>query len=288
MSSIKFKSFSSGSCGNCYLVGVEDDGVLHDAVLIDSGVSLRRCKKELAAENVEISSIKAILVTHDHMDHIRSLGSFCKYLKLPVWATAELHDAMSHHTYTLDHLAAVRRNLEPCRWNEIIPGVLSARYFIVPHDATQTVGYGIKAAGYKIVILTDVGAMTPEAMSFSANADTVVIESNYDMDMLMGGPYPHELKMRICQGNGHLSNDQCAEAVARFWHPGLNHIFLCHLSENNNTPQLAYEASRKSLAGIGFLPSYDGSSLFENKNGSELTMQPLPRRTPSRMFTLSD
>ena len=120
---VKFKSFSSGSCGNCYFLGVEEDGVFTDAVLIDAGVSLRAVKKELSSEHIPLECVRAILVTHDHMDHIRSLGSYCKYLKLPVWATPELLTAMSYHSYTLEHLAAVRRPLEKDAWNEIIPGV---------------------------------------------------------------------------------------------------------------------------------------------------------------------
>jgi len=287
MSAIRFKSLSSGSCGNCYFIGIEEDGVITDAILVDAGVSQRRLKKELGAEHIDLSVIKAVIVTHDHMDHIRSLGSYCKYLQLPVYATKTLHDAMARHTYTLEHLCAVRRDLRDGEWNEIVPGKFSVRYFVVPHDATQTVGYGIRIGeGYPFVIMTDLGAMTSEAMSYASHARTVVIESNYDMDMLMGGPYTHELKMRICQGNGHLSNDGCAEAITKFYHSDLDHLFLCHLSENNNTPQLAYAASSEALGKLGFKASYDHSASFVRDDGDSVTLQPLPRRTPSPLFTL--
>ena len=288
MRSVKFKSFSSGSCGNCYFLGLEEEGVFTDAVLIDAGVSLRAVKRELQNEKIPLSCIRAILVTHDHMDHIRSLGSYCKYLKLPVWATSELHTAMSYHTYTLEHLAAVRHSLVRDVWNEIIPGVLEARYFVVPHDASQTVGYGIRVAGLPFVIMTDLGRMTPEALSFASHAHVVVVESNYDRDMLMNGSYPYDLKMRISRGNGHLSNDECADAVRRFFHKELTHLFLCHLSENNNTPELARKATSDALADIGLLPSYENSAYFASPEGDSLIMQPLPRRTPSRLFTLRE
>ena len=288
MRSVKFKSFSSGSCGNCYFLGVEEDGAWTDAVLVDAGVSLRAVKRELAAEHIPLEVVRAILVTHDHMDHIRSLGSYCKYLRLPVWATAELQAAMAHHTYTLEHLAAVRRSLEPDAWNEIIPGVLDARYFVVPHDATQTVGYGIRISGLHFVIMTDLGRMTPEAMAYASHAGVVVVESNYDREMLMNGPYPRDLKLRICQGSGHLSNDECADAVRRFYHRELTHLFLCHLSENNNTPELAVKATSDALSDVGLLPSYANSSYFASEDGDALIMQPLPRRTPSRLFTLRE
>ncbi len=288
MRSVKFKSFSSGSCGNCYFLGVEEDGVWTDAVLIDAGVSLRMVKRELIAEHIPIDCVRAMLVTHDHFDHIRSLGSYCKYLKLPVWATSELLEAMSHHSYTLEHLAAVRKPLERDVWNQIVPGVLEARYFIVPHDATQTVGYGIRLSGLNFVIMTDLGRMTPEAMAFAAHADVVVLESNYDREMLMNGSYPRELKQRISQGSGHLSNAECADAVRVFYHKGLTHLFLCHLSENNNTPELAVKATSDALADIGLLPSYERSSYYASESGNSVVMQPLPRRTPSRLFTLRE
>ena len=286
MRSVRFKSFSSGSCGNCYFLGLEEDGVWTDAVLVDAGVSLRAVKRELLNEHIPLSCIKAMLVTHDHFDHIRSLGSYCKYLKLPVWATPELLTAMSYHSYTLEHLSAVRHPLQKDTWNDIIPDVLSARYFVVPHDASQTVGYGIRLAGLNFVIMTDLGRMTAEALSYASHAHVVVVESNYDREMLMNGSYPYELKMRISQGNGHLSNDECADAVRRFYHKDLTHLFLCHLSENNNTPELAIKATSDALADIGLLPSYERSSYFASEEGDSVVMQPLPRRTPSRLFTL--
>ena len=121
--------------------------------------------------------------------------------------------------------------------------------------------------------MTDVGRMTDEAVEYARTADTVVIESNYDIDMLMAGPYTYELKMRIVQGCGHLSNDECASAVRRFFHSGLKNIFLCHLSENNNTHDLAYSASAKALEELGV------------KKGT-VALRCLPRQYPSQMFTL--
>ncbi|MBQ7194746.1 MAG: MBL fold metallo-hydrolase [Bacteroidales bacterium] len=269
---IRFQSFSSGSCGNCYLLAYEQDGRISAGVLIDAGVSLRRLKKELASEGLSTDDFDNILVTHDHMDHIRNLGSLCKYLHKPVWASRQLLHALSHNTFTLDHIGAVKKELKEDSWNEIVPGMLSVRYFTVPHDATHTVGYAIRLNGYDFVIMTDIGRMTDEALELASKAGTVVIESNYDMDMLMGGPYPHELKMRICQGSGHLSNEQCAEAVRKFWHKGLKHLFLCHLSEHNNTPRKAIECTAEVLKDLG---ADAGTSLVA-----------LPRQTPSQLYIL--
>lgn len=263
---IKFMSLSSGSCGNCYYLGT-DSG----AIIIDAGVSLRRLKKVLMEYNLDYDSFSAVLVTHDHLDHIRHLGSFCKRLNKPVYTSAVIHGALARHTFTAPTIAPCRRVLPEGEWTEIAG--MKVRYFVVPHDATQTVGYAIVADGRKFVIMTDVGRMTDEAVAFAREADTVVVESNYDMDMLMSGPYTYELKMRIVQGCGHLSNDECASAIRRFWHPGLKNIFLCHLSENNNTHELAYQCSLEALQSLGV------------QKGT-VALRCLPRQIPSQMFTL--
>ena len=271
MRTIKFKSLSSGSCGNCYFLGsFHQDGSCEAALLIDLGVSPRRLKKELEKEGIPVSCIKGVLITHDHNDHIRALGSYCKNLPLPVWMTRELSGAFLVRHLGGEYLPACRKILSP-GWNQIDGDTIRARYFTVPHDATQTVGYAVLIGGHKFVIMTDLGRITEEALAFASEADTVVMESNYDMDMLMGGPYPHELKMRICQGHGHLSNDECADAVRRIWHPGLKNLFLCHLSEHNNTPDLAWSAARAALdeAGAG------------NPN-----LRALPRQIPSPIINL--
>ena len=259
-------SLSSGSCGNCYFLGTDQGGIL-----IDAGVSLRRLKKTLVENGLDIDSFSAVLVTHDHLDHIRHLGSFCKKLNKPVYTTDVIHGALARHTFTAPTIAPCRRILQEGEWNEVAG--MKVRYFVVPHDATQTVGYAIEIDGRVFVIMTDVGRMTDEAVAFAKMADTVVVESNYDMDMLMQGPYTYELKMRIVQGCGHLSNDECASAIRRFWHGGLRNIFLCHLSENNNTPELAYKASVEALQEAGY------------PKGS-IALRCLPRQHPSPMFQL--
>ncbi len=263
---VRFMSLSSGSCGNCYYLGTENSGIL-----IDAGVSLRRLKKALQEHGLDTDSFSAVLVTHDHLDHIRHLGSFCKRISKPVYTTDTIHKALSRHTFTAPTIGPCRRVLADGEWNEVAG--MRVRYFVVPHDATQTVGYAIEVEGRIFVIMTDIGRMTDEAVQFARMADTVVVESNYDMDMLMGGPYTYELKMRIVQGCGHLSNDECASALKRFWHEGLKNIFLCHLSENNNTQELAYRCASEALENVGV------------EKGS-VALRCLPRQYPSQMFVL--
>ena len=242
---MKFVSFSSGSCGNCYLLLGPSSGIM-----IDAGVGFRRVKKELDALGLSLENISAILVTHDHGDHIRSLGSFCKRLTVPVWTTEKIHEALAFHPFTRDWVGPCRQVLEPGVWNPVTAD-FDVRFFVVPHDATQCVGYVIRCEEELFVLMTDLGHVTGESMRWASEARTVVVESNYDLDMLMGGNYPQVLKNRISQGIGHLSNDACADAICHFMHEGLRNIFLCHLSGNNNTPELAYKSAASALESIG-------------------------------------
>ena len=262
---IVFQSLSSGSCGNCYFLHMdgEDGGA---GIIIDAGVSLRRLRQELLKNGFTFDDIDAVLITHDHMDHIHNLGPYCKRLMKPVWMTRKLRGSLATHWMTGEYLAPVVKNLNDGAWSEVVPGKIRAKYFAVPHDATQTVGYCIDLKGYIFVIMTDIGRMTDEALGYASLASTVVIESNYDLDMLRSGSYPRELQDRICGGNGHLSNAECAEAIKDFLHPGLANIFLCHLSENNNTPRLATETSAPAVEGTGIrllaLPRQSASPMY--------------------------
>lgn len=246
--SLRFISFSSGSCGNCSLLLGP-----HSGIMIDAGVGIRRIKKELEALHLSYADISAILVTHDHGDHIRSLGSFCKRVQAPVWTTETIHNALLWHPFTRDFIGPCRQDLQAGVWNPVTED-FDVQYFVVPHDATQCVGYAIRCGEELFVLMTDMGHTTPEALDWASHATTVVVESNYDVDMLLGGDYPQYLKDRITHGIGHLSNDACAEAIGQFLHPGLRNIFLCHLSGNNNTPELAYDSARAALAAAGVEP----------------------------------
>ncbi len=261
-SGIYFESFSSGSSGNCFFLGTREYGIL-----IDAGVSVRRLKAEFQRTGLSADIIQAVLVTHDHSDHIRALGSFCKRLQKPVWMTSTLRKALAVNWMAGEYLSPLERILPVEGPAEIMPGHISAQPFVVPHDATQTVGYDILVDGYRTVIMTDIGAMTDEALDHARLASTVVVESNYDTFMLRSGSYPKDLQDRICGGRGHLSNDECADAIRDFMHDGLDNIFLCHLSANNNTPRLALEAAGTAVEGrqvrLLALPRTDPSPLLE-------------------------
>lgn len=268
---MRFISFTSGSCGNCCYLG-PDAGTSGGGILIDAGASMRRVAKMMAAEGLSLDEVAAVLVTHDHLDHIRFLGTYCKYRRIPVCAPKRLHGALSVHPFTRDHIASCRMVLGDGQWNDLGCG-FKVQHFEVPHDATQTVGYAVICPdGHKFTLMTDMEHVTPQAMAFARDSDTVVIESNYDYDMLVGGPYPPQLQQRILE-EGHLSNEACARAIRQLWHPGLKNLFLCHLSGNNNTPQLAWDSAAQALRSIGVEPA-------------DVRLRVLHRGVPSPLLTL--
>lgn len=209
---------------------------------------MRRVRRLMCDAGLDISRLKAILVTHEHLDHIRFLGTYCKYLHPMVCAPRKLHGVLASHIFTRDYIAPCRNVLEADAWTAV--GGFHVRWFEVPHDAAQTVGYAVRSEGHMLVIMTDLEHVTPEAFALAGEADTVIIESNYDLEMLRNGPYTPELKRRILE-EGHMSNDACAEAIRKIWHPGLRNLFLCHLSGNNNTPRKAYDSAAAALESLG-------------------------------------
>ncbi|MEG0517662.1 MAG: MBL fold metallo-hydrolase [Bacteroidales bacterium] len=263
---VKFFSISSGSNGNCYYIGNE-----HTALLIDAGIGPRTVKKRLAEHGIALDSIEFILVTHDHIDHIKSLGVLADRYKMPVYATEKLHAALNRHSCTCCRLSGCVRKTVPGAASEY-KGVKFTP-FIVPHDATETVGYFIDFYGVKFTFLTDVGSVTEDVIRYSQMAGIIIFEANYDLDMLLGGSYSSDLKVRIMKGYGHLSNEQATSAIKRIYNRNLENIFLCHLSENNNTPERAFNEVARGLAEIGV------------KVGTDVTLTCLPRKEVSTLYT---
>lgn len=260
---VRFLSLSSGSNGNCYYFGND-----RTAFLIDLGIGTRTVKKRLAEYGLGIDGIDAVFVTHDHFDHIKSLGTFTERYRKPVYLTRTLEQALRRNFCTAGRLKGCVRYLEEGR-ETILDEDLHITPFVVPHDATQTVGYHFTFEGERFTVMTDLGEVTDEAVHYASLADHLVVESNYDVDMLITGPYPRELKERILTQHGHLSNEQTSSLLRRARHDGLRDVYLCHLSANNNTPALALDAAKKTLESVG----------------SRASLHCLPRACASELFT---
>ncbi|WP_286846768.1 MBL fold metallo-hydrolase [Proteiniphilum sp. UBA5463] len=239
-----FFSLSSGSCGNCYYLGNSRYGIL-----IDAGIGPRVIRKRLAENGVDLSSIMAVLITHDHYDHIKSAGYLGEKLHIPVYATREVHRGISNSPLIRHSLNGSSKYIKKGNPFQIEDFRITA--FNVPHDSIDNAGYFFEFGNNKLTLVTDVGAITDEVAYYICKANHLVIESNYDEEMLRNGCYPYHLKRRITSGEGHLSNRETAEFLANNYSSELRNIWLCHLSGDNNNPTLAYETVERQLSQRG-------------------------------------
>ena len=248
---LTFISFGSGSCGNCYYLGTQTD-----AIIIDSGVGIRRLKKVMAEYGIKKGNIRAILITHDHSDHIKSAGMLSDELNVPVYTTQLIHEGIRRN-YMMNHKIAASRAVSIEKNTPFSIAGFEITAFQIPHDSTENVGYSIQHGGIRFSIMTDVGDVTDNIRHYIATSNYIVLEANYDLDMLRTGRYPEQLKERITCGTGHLSNLQTAQALSDNIHPDLKHVWLCHLSEENNHPELARKTVESHLRSFGIITGVD-------------------------------
>ena len=260
-----FRSFASGSSGNCYYLGN-----YHSGILIDAGISARTISRILRTMGLDFSSIAGVLVTHDHADHIRSVGTLGEKFHIPIYATAEVHDGIDHNYGVLEKLKTSRRFFKTGEPFEI--NGMTVNSFHVSHDSTDCVGYVIDYMGERFMIATDVGCVNDELEDYVASSNHIVIEANHDEQMLLNGPYPTYLKERILSDVGHMSNETCARVLADNFNDRLRHVFLCHLSQENNDAEVAYNTVHEALSSAG--ANLDG-----------MTLMALPRLDPTEIFT---
>lgn len=234
-----YYSIASGSSGNC---AVWNAG--QTAVLIDLGVSVRALNKALRDIDMEIGDLSAVLLTHEHTDHIRGLATFAKRYDLPVYATFGTAAAL------LQKMPQAEKNLRTFAGGEQfdIDG-LHVRSMPTPHDAAEPVAYRIDGGGHRLGYVTDIGFLPEEIQHTISGCDTIVLESNHDIEMLRTGPYPMYLKQRIRGRRGHLSNEECAQGAAALAQAGARRLVLAHLSEKNNNPLMALRCTQRALRG---------------------------------------
>ena len=267
MSKLIFQSFASGSSGNCYFLGTDSYGILIDAGI--SARSVRNCLKDIG---MELTQIYGIIITHDHGDHIKGLGTLSERFKVPVYATNEVFLGIDVNLCMHRKLTDSKRFIEKNKTFLIGDFLITA--FPVSHDAHDNMGFTVEYQNERFTIATDLGFIGTEAAEHIVKANYLVIESNYDEDMLENGNYPQKLKDRIKSDTGHLSNRQTAEFLADNFNKHLRYIYLCHLSNENNLPEIAYLTVKKNL---------------EKKNikaGTDVELVTLDRYTPSKVYEL--
>ena len=229
---LKFCSLYSGSTGNSLLV--KNDNT---CILIDAGVSGIKIVEALNSIDIDITDIAAILVTHEHSDHIKSIGTLSKKYNIPVYANKETWKAMP---------TEVKKVPLDCQKTFLIDnkfsiGSLEILPFSIPHDAANPCGFNIFGSNKKISIATDVGHITPAIFTNLQNSSFILLESNYDPEVLKCSSYPYQLKRRIAGPNGHLPNKEAGDTISKLIDSGLKSVMLGHLSKENNFPELAHQ-----------------------------------------------
>ena len=265
---LKFISFGSGSSGNSYLLFTDTDGLL-----IDAGVGRRKMKEYFRNYGISMSLVHNILITHDHADHVKCVGSISHDYNIPVFTTSEVHHGIERNYCVKRKVSAdLKRVVEKGVTCEV--GEFRVTPFAVPHASADNVGYEIECQGATFCIVTDAGEITDEIKPHIANANYLVIQANYDEEMLASGPYSIHLKSRISGPKGHLSNKDCATALAENMTERLKQVWLCHLSEENNHPELARKTIEAVLRSYGIIV------------GKDFQLEVLKRKTPTGVFEL--
>ena len=234
---MEFYTLASSSAGNAALVCHENTHIL-----IDAGISCRRITQSLAALSLTLDDLDGILITHEHIDHVRALGTLQKKHAVPLYASFGTAAALDYpapylHAFAADETFAIKD--------------LQIRSFRTSHDAKESVGYRIESSDGSLAVLTDTGFITDDAHDAALGADMLLLESNHDVVMLKNGSYPYYLKQRILGECGHLSNEAAAEFAVECVRAGTSDILLAHLSGENNTPQLAEYTVGRALQSSG-------------------------------------
>jgi phosphoribosyl 1,2-cyclic phosphodiesterase len=231
--SLFIASLNSGSNGNCYYAGNENE-----AILIDAGISCRETEKRMSRLQLSMKKVKAIFISHEHADHIKGLQILSQKYQLPVYITQGTHKA-SGLQIQKDLVYSFTKN------KPVHIGNLSIIPFSKFHDAENPHSFIVSCKDVKAGIFTDIGYACKDVINYFSQCNAAFLESNYDEHMLMNGTYPAHLKNRISNGKGHLSNKQALE-LFRLHRPAfMSHLLLSHLSHNNNTPEIVYDLFTK-------------------------------------------
>ena len=238
---MRLASIASGSSGNCLYVGNEET-----QFLVDVGISRKKILEGLESIGVDPAKLSGIFITHEHIDHIQGLGVFLRKFKIPVFATGKTIDQI----LSSSSLGKLDRDLfEVIRPDQAIEhGGIRIEASSVLHDAADPVCYTFSDSSSKIGIATDFGTFDDYLVEKMKGCQSLLVEANHDLHMLMAGPYPYPLKRRIMGNKGHMSNERAGQFLSKVIDKGTKQIFLGHLSKENNYAQLAYETVKVELS----------------------------------------
>lgn len=275
---LRFMSFGSGSSGNCAYLGNDRFGIL-----IDAGVEPDAIADHLLRLGISMDSIAGILLTHDHGDHVRYAYNFVRrYRNMRIFCTPKnLNGLLRRH-----NVSRRIKDFHQAIFKEFPFKV--ADFTIIPfetyHDGTDNVGFFIEYGAHRFVVATDMGQVSDRADFYIRQATHLMIEANYDLQMLLNGRYPEYLKARIISRNGHMDNEATAAYLKEIYTPQLRNVFLCHLSHDNNTPELAGNAIAGALTSRGATIGDASESLASREADVQLMI--LPRFEHTSLLTL--
>lgn len=237
----------SGSSGNSILICTE-----HTKILVDAGVSGKRTEEALLSIGVSASELKAILITHEHSDHIQGAGILSRKHNIPIYATSVTWQAANGKIGEIKP-----SNIRKISKSDFFIDGLLIEPFETPHDAADPIGFCLSRGSRKVGIATDLGHFPKSVEHRLHSCDLVLLEANHDIDLLLKGSYPHKLKQRIKSRHGHLSNDDAAIASIKLAAAGVSSVLLGHLSLENNDAKLAFRTVTDALISEGFVPGQD-------------------------------
>lgn len=273
---LNFISLGSGSSGNCCYLGTENGGLL-----IDAGVRADVVEDTLLHNGLSIDNVRGILLTHDHADHIKYAYTLLRnHRHIKLFCTLRvLNGILRRHSIS----KRIKEYHIPV-FKEIPFKVMDFEItaFDVPHDGSDNMGFSIEFEGRRFVVATDLGAVTERARHYMSRANYLMIEANYDLQMLRLGRYPQYLKARIQTSHGHLDNNDTAAFVTEIMNPELEYIFLCHLSADNNTPEIALATVGDALRNAGYKVGTASGTLADK--ACDVQLMALPRYEASRRF----
>ena len=269
-------SFGSGSSGNCCYLGTRNAGIL-----IDAGILTETVVDTLKENGIKMENIVGICLTHDHGDHVKYAYNIVrKHKHMKVYCTNRVVNGMLRkHNISKrikDYHSPIFKEI-PFKL-----GDFEITAFDVPHDGDDNMGFFVRHSDKNFVVATDLGAISERARHYISQAHYLMIEANYDKEMLIKGTYPDYLKRRIQTDRGHMDNVETAAFLSEIYTPQLKYIFLCHLSNDNNTPEIALNTISKALKDRGLTIGTAQETIEDRK--ADVQLMALPRLEPTRWF----
>jgi phosphoribosyl 1,2-cyclic phosphodiesterase len=256
-------SLNSGSNGNCYYIGNEDE-----AILVDAGISCRETEKRMNRLGLAIEKVKAIFISHEHSDHINGLQVLSKKYQLPVYIT---NKTLQNSRLVLDE----KLIYSFVAYMPICIGALSVLAFPKRHDADDPHSFVISGNGVNIGVLTDIGSVCKHVKDNFLQCHAVFLEANYDEEMLMEGNYPYHLKRRISSNDGHLSNSQALDLFIKHRPAYMSHVILAHLSKDNNCPDKVLQlfSTQAGKTKVAVASRYNESEVFQVSSSYKIKLR---------------